>query len=140
MAGRAYTKEQQLGSTRKRYRRKAASAKTWEKLRDERLGPCLLCRYLGIKQASPSELHHCVPRDRFGDDAADNLVSLCRTHHRHVEDRVGHMSVLLAEAIQRDEPAVYAYAVEKLGEDGWLRLHSVRFGCVIDESAGLADA
>lgn len=140
MAGDPYPKSAQLGAQRKKYRRKVASRKTWEKLRDERLGPCLIGRYLGVECAKHVELHHVVRRGapHFGDDVADNLVPLCRAHHRKVTD--GHSVVLqaLAAAIQAWEPAVYAYAIDKLGEDGFLRLHKVAFGCVVDESAGLA--
>lgn len=137
-----YPKEQQLGSSRKKYRRKVASRKTWEKLRDERLGPCLVCQY-GTHHGNDLariELHHVVPRDRFGDDVAENLVPLCSGCHDMIEARRPMFLRHLAEEIQQSEPAVYAYAIDKLGEDGFLRLHSVKFKCAIDESAGLADA
>lgn len=91
--------------------------------------------------APPTELHHVVPRGNYhGDDVAENLVSLCRVHHNRVEGNIGDARPLLAEAIQQSEPDVYAYAVDKLGEDGWLRLYGVAFSCTVDESAGPADA
>lgn len=124
MSGSPYSKAQQLGQ-RKPYRRRVASAKTWARLQDERQGPCLVCGQ------APCTLHHVVPRDRFGDDIADNLVPLCGDGtsgcHGLVEAGDAETLRMLAEAIQADEPAVYAYAVEKLGEDGWLRLFKVRF-------------
>lgn len=131
MAGEPFTKDRQVGVARKRYRRVVVSRKGWEKLQDERQGPCLVCRHLGRTQLLASTLHHVVPRSRGGDDAAVNLVPLCgdgtRGHHGDVEARTGLTSRWLAEAVQQYEPAVYAYAVEKLGEDGWLRLMNVTF-------------
>src|SRR5215472_5714404 len=78
-----YPKEKQLARGERRYRRKVASRKTWEKLRDEKLGPCR------CEQAPENadfcdgalELHHLVSRTHRGDDVADNLVPLCRRHH-----------------------------------------------------------
>lgn len=122
-----YPKSTQLGSSRKKYRRIVASRKTWEKLRDERLGPCLICMHVGIKQVGESELHHVVPRDRFGDDVAENLIPICHVHHEQIEGRRTFSSIMLAEAIQQSEPAVYAYAIDKLGEHGWLHLYGVNF-------------
>lgn len=133
MAGRPYTKAEQLGSARKKYRRTVASRRGWEKIRAERLGPCLICEYWsGGPSSSPIELHHVVPRDRGGDDVAANLVPLCRDHHEKVEQRRGAFPRILAQVIQRDDDAAYAYAVEKLGEDGFLRLHGVKFKRVPD--------
>lgn len=123
---------------RKKYRRVVASAKKWAALREERLGPCVLCAVTDDVQDTPSELHHCVPRDRFGDDVSENLIPLCRVHHNAVEQGYNGALNVLATVIQRDEPAVYAYMVDKLGEDGFLRLMKVRFECSVDESGGLA--
>lgn len=127
MAGAPYTKSQQLGTGRKKYRRIVASRKTWEKLRDDRLGPCLLCSHMVGWNRPGTDLHHVIPRDRFGDDIAENLVPLCREHHTLVENGIPLERRELAKAIQQSEPAVYAYAIEKLGEDGWLRLYGVEF-------------
>jgi hypothetical protein len=133
MAGQPFSKQQQLGAERKRYRRVVASRKSWEKLRDERLGPCLICRYQGTQQEYGSSLHHVVPRGSYrgGDDVAANLVPLCgdgsRGHHGLIESGDTTTRRQLAEAVQKLEPDVYAYAIDKLGEDGWLRQHRVEF-------------
>lgn len=130
MSGDPYPKSAQVPA-RKKYRRTVASAKTWAKIRDERLGPCVVCVFAGIEQQEPSSLHHVVPRDRRGDDVAKNLISLCGTgttgHHGLVEAGDRETCRLLADHIQQNEPDTYAYAIGKLGEDDFLRLHRVEF-------------
>lgn len=113
---------------RRQFRRVATPAQ-WEKLREKKLGPCLVCRYVGVVQTLPSSLHHCVAKSLGGDDCANNLVSLCGTgttgHHGLVEAHHPDTCRVLAAAIQRYDDGVYAYTVGKLGEDGWLRRYKV---------------
>lgn len=35
------------------------------------------------------EVHHQLPRSRLGDDAADNLITLCSECHRTVQQSLG---------------------------------------------------
>lgn len=117
---------------RKKYRRVVASRKQWEALRAERLGPCLLCLWHGVAQELPSSLHHVVPRDRFGDDVAENLVSLCgsgTTGCHGLIEAGNHASCrMFAELLPHLAEDSYAYATQKMGDDAFLRLYHVRFG------------
>jgi len=61
-------------------RRIRVSPREWNRLHDEKGGPCRLC---GDRKY---ELHHLVGRDLGGDDVADNLVPLCRAHHGEVQE------------------------------------------------------
>jgi hypothetical protein len=131
MSGQPYPKSAQVPVNRKKYRRVVASRKQWEALRAERLGPCLLCAWLGGPQAFPSSLHHVVPRDRFGDDVAENLVPLCGDgttgHHGLIEAGDGDVCRAFAEMLPHFAEDSYAYATQKMGDDGFLRLYRVRF-------------
>jgi hypothetical protein len=59
------------------------------------------------------QYHHLVPRDRDGDDVADNIVPLCHADHELVTR--SHRTALhrLGESLTDAE---YAYMVGKLGE------------------------
>lgn len=111
--------------------RKVASATELAEIRAEKLGPCLVCMYLGVRQEYASTLHHVVPRDRGGDDVADNMVSACGHgtvgHHGGIEAHDTETCRLFAAALQQFDPDAYVYALEHLGEDGFLRLYHVEF-------------
>lgn len=140
-----YTKTRQLARGERRYHRKAASAKQWQKIIAEKNGPCRICQSLrdaGLDLAEiPStqviEYHHLLSRSLGGDDVADNIVPLCGLDHARVEQRMRTALRTLAESLTDAE---YAYLIGKLGEGALERHFGVRFECVIDESAGLADA
>ena len=64
-----FPKSVQLARGPKRYRRKVASTKTWQKLWDEKGGPCRVCS--DRRPFAPYfTLHHLVFREDFGDDVA----------------------------------------------------------------------
>lgn len=132
MSGEPFPKSRQLPTTRKKYRRIVASRKQWEAIREARLGPCLLCAWLGVQQMLPSTLHHVVPRDRFGDDVAENLVSLCGDGttgcHGRIEARDDIACRAFAEMLPHSAEDSYAYATTKMGDDAFLRLCRVSFG------------
>ena len=119
------------GAGKKPYRRKVAGRKRWEQIRDAKLGPCVICTWLGVKQELPSSLHHAVPKDRGGADCESNCVPVCgdgtRGHHGRLEAGDPQACQAFAAAIQEYDGDAYSYAVEKLGEDGFLRLYRVRF-------------
>lgn len=128
---RPFSKTSQVARGPRKYRRKIASPKQWAGLQAERQGPCILCG-----NPPPNELHHIVPRDRGGDDVADNLLPLCRVDHRLVEDRDPRTVRRFVHMITLDERApgaragcrdAYSYAVEKVGEDWAERLYGVRY-------------
>ena len=114
-----YLKASQLARGERRYRRKVASPKQWAAIRSAKLRPCRLC---GRSSGYTLTLHHLVPRDRHGDDVADNLVALCMDCHRYVEG--GERDTLAALAASLTD-AEYAYVVGKLGEGGMERLFGV---------------
>lgn len=109
-----YTKSEQLARGPKRYRRKVASAKQWEKLWDEKRGPCRACTLrssLGIFTIDP---HHLVFREDGGDDVAANIVPMCRECHEAVHRRNPAIARLLLTKLSDAE---YAYMIQRGGED-----------------------
>lgn len=126
-----YSKQEQLGAGRpKRYRRKVASPKQWEAIREEKLGPCRVCESMRaagleltpIPSTSVIELHHLVSRAQGGDDTADNLIPLCRLDHRRVEANLAPALRRVAETLTDAE---YAYVIGKLGDGALTRLFGV---------------
>jgi 5-methylcytosine-specific restriction endonuclease McrA len=111
--------------------REKASPQRWREIRARKLGPCLVCRYLEVEQERPSTLHHVVAKSLGGSDTEANCVPLCGTGttgcHGLVEKHDPDTCALFAAAVQRFDDAAYAYAIEKLGEDGWLRRYYVWF-------------
>jgi hypothetical protein len=114
----------------RRFREKA-SAERWEQIRAAKLGVCLVCRWFGEKQQLPSSLHHVVSKSLGGSDTEANCVSVCGDgvsgHHGALEARDPAVCQAFASALQLWDDAAYSYAVDKLGEDGFLRRHRVRF-------------
>lgn len=111
--------------------RKVASSSDWVRLREAKLAPCLVCLWLGEAQTRLSTLHHVVSKSLGGDDVEENLVSLCGDgttgHHGLLEDHDPETCRAFAAALQQYDGAAYAYAIEKLGEDGFARRHHVVF-------------
>ena len=139
MSGQPFPKTLQLGDGRpRRYRRKVADARGWQRLRTIKGGPCRVC---GEGNAETCDLHHVVPRSSpwFGDDVPDNLVPLCRACHELVErrgdvwtgrGRRGHAPrkhPAAVELVVSLSDAEYAYAVERGGEAFWERHYGIRY-------------
>ena len=114
----------------RRFRVKA-SPERWEQIRAAKLGPCLVCKLLGVEQLLPSSLHHVVAKSLGGSDTEANCVSVCgdgvRGHHGDLESHVPEVCQVFAAAVQLWDDAAYAYAIDKLGEDGFLRRYHVQF-------------
>lgn len=129
MSGEPYPKSEQLQHGRqRRYRRKVASAKTWARITDAKIGPCRVC----LDPASNGrlygriEFHHVVPRDApwFGDDLEDNIVPLCRTCHEAVTKRSPRDCADLCAALTDAE---YAYMIERVGEGAAERIYGIEY-------------
>lgn len=121
-----YLKAVQLARGERRYRRKVASPKQWQAIQAAKAGPCR-CAYVHHHAgtcAGPIQLHHLIPRDRHGDDVADNLVPVCQHHHELVERRRPDVVRALLSNLTDSE---YAYAVETGGEQVWERVYQVRY-------------
>lgn len=103
-----YSKEQQLARGDRRYRRKVASPKAWQRIIDAKEGPCRCCKLTGLV-----EYHHLVPRAIGGSDAEDNIVPLCRYCHQLVTERDRRFCALLRANLSDAE---YAYAADLLGD------------------------
>ena len=127
-----YPKSQQLARGAKRYRRKVASPKQWQairaaKCRGQRCRVCLATDGVTSKVSGPTwiDAHHLIPRDRGGDDVADNIIGLCRNCHGGVEIREkAHCRLMLT----RLTDAEYAYAINKAGEGVFERVYGIEYG------------
>lgn len=112
------------------FRVKASPAR-WREIRDRKLGPCLVCTHLGVEQGAPSTLHHVVAKSLGGSDTESNCVPLCGTGtsgcHGRVEAHEPDTCQAFAVALQLLDDDAYAYAIGKLGEDGFFRRYKVRF-------------
>lgn len=111
--------------------RHVADATEWAKIRDAKLGRCLVCRWLGVEQTLASSLHHVVSKSLGGDDCEDNCVPVCGSgvtgHHGLLEAHDEVTCQAFAAAVQQYDDAAYAYAVSTLGEDRFLARYKVRF-------------
>jgi len=116
-----YPKVVQLATARKKYRRKVASRKSWEALRDLTGSRCRIC---GQTYTPILHLHHLVRRGDLGDDVADNLVALCGDCHHGVHLREpAHCRLLLS----RLSDAEYAYMIDRGGEDYAERVYGIEY-------------
>ncbi len=113
-----YSKEQQLARGDRRYKRRVASPAKWQRIIDEKKGPCRVCGGFGI------EFHHLVAKSLNGDDIAKNMVPLCRPCHGLVEARDKAACRALRLSLTDDE---YAYCVTKLGEGRFENRYPVRY-------------
>jgi len=120
VSGQPFPKSEQLARGERRYRRKVASPKQWQAIAAAKNGPCRVCT-LGPLWHTIT-LHHLVPRDRHGDDLADNMAPLCLDCHDAIERGSLAALALLRESLTDAE---YAYVVGKLGESGMERLFGV---------------
>lgn len=109
----------------KRKSRKRAGKERWAEIRAKKLGPCVVCAWLDEKQELPSTLHHPVSKSLGGADTESNAVSLCGDgttgHHGLVEAHDAVTCRAFADAIQNLDGHAYSYAIQHLGEDGFLR-------------------
>jgi 5-methylcytosine-specific restriction endonuclease McrA len=119
-----YPKEKQLARGERRYRRKVASAKQWQRIIAAKGGPCRVCRDPASNGALHAliHFHHLVPRAQGGDDVADNIVPLCQDCHGLATLRNPLVLEVLARSVTEGE---YAYIIGKLGEGGIERLFGV---------------
>ena len=122
-----YSKAQQLARGERRYRRKVASPKQWQAIRAEKIGPCRVCGSAAPKLWRTLDLHHLIPRDRGGDDVADNMLPVHRDCHLLVELRSPRSVRWMLGNLSDAE---YAYAVGKAGEDWAERIYGLRYSRV----------
>jgi 5-methylcytosine-specific restriction endonuclease McrA len=116
-----YPKSSQLARGTRRYRRKVASAKGWQRIIAAKQGPCRVCRDPASNGSVHAHItfHHLVARAQGGDDVSDNIVPLCQGCHGLATLR----NPLVLEVLARSlTDAEYAYIVGKLGESGMERL------------------
>ena len=110
---------------------KRASPQRWQEIRERRLGPCYVCLELGVEQELSSTLHHVVAKSLGGHDTEGCVVPLCgdgvRGHHGLVERHDVESCQALARYIQREDDLAYSYAIQHLGENGFLRRYKVAF-------------
>lgn len=118
-----YPKAMQLARGERRYRRKIASPKQWQAIIEAKGRICRL-DYYGLGCFGVTQYHHMIPRDRGGDDVADNIIPLCGYHHEGIT-RLNQRHVKRVIASLSD--AEYAYAVGKAGEDVWERVYGIRY-------------
>ena len=125
---RPYSKEAQLARGERRYRRKVASAKQWQRIIAAKQGPCRVCVRPLANGGTPAhaphrvQFHHLVARIHHGDDVEDNLVPLCHDHHGLVTMREPISCRYLSESLSESERG---YVLRKLGPDGYARLFGV---------------
>ena len=128
MSGDPFPKEAQLARGERRYRRKVASAKDWQRITAAKLGPCRVCLRAsangGLRSRAPHliEFHHLVARIHGGDDVEDNIVPLCQDHHGLVTAGEPISRRYLSESLSESERG---YVLRKVGAAGMSRLFGV---------------
>jgi hypothetical protein len=103
-----------------------ASRKQWEKIVQEKAGPCRVCT---IPRENGHgfpviEFHHIVSRGDRGDDVPDNIAPLCHPHHMEVTLRNPAVSALFLAALTDAE---YAYMIMRGGEDYPERAYGIEY-------------
>jgi hypothetical protein len=117
-----FPKSAQLHRGERRYRRKVASAKSWQKIWDAKRGPCRVCSDRSF--TSVIDPHHLVRREDAGDDVPDNIVPLCRGCHEALHKRAPAICRLLLSKLSDAE---YAYMVQRGGEDYAERVYGIEY-------------
>ncbi len=121
-----YPKAQQLARGERRYRRKVASAKQWQRIAGAKQGPCRVCvaAIMNGRDLGEIQFHHLVPRGSpwFGDDTEDNIIPVHHFCHNALH-------ALNPEALQAVgaslTDAEWAYIIEKVGPAVMERLFGV---------------
>lgn len=126
MSGAPDPKSRSLARGERRYRRKVASPKQWQRIIAAKTGPCRVCTQPRSNghDFGVVEFHHLVERDgpHFGDDVEDNIVPVHAICHDDVTTRQAYALAALAASLTDPE---YGYIVGKLGEGGMERLFGV---------------
>lgn len=115
-----YSKAQQLARGERRYRRKVASPKSWQRIIDAKRGDCR-CLALG-ECGGQLQFHHLWPRDLHGPDVEDNIVPLCAYHHALVT--LMHEQTCRA-MLGNLTDAEYAFVTTEAGEQIWERAYGL---------------
>ena len=123
---RPHPKDAQLARGERRYRRKVASAKGWQRILAEKVGPCRSCGAAAWNGgAFPRvQMHHLVARVHGGDDVPENIVPLCLLCHDKVTRRMDESCRLMLASLTDAE---YAYAVQRGGEDYFERAYGIDY-------------
>ena len=128
MSGDPYSKERQLARGERRYRRKVASAKEWQRIVAAKQGPCRVCVRPLANGGTPAnaphrvQFHHLVARIHGGDDLEENIVPVCLECH----DAVTRGSATALAALESNlTESERGYVLRKLGEAGYRRLFRV---------------
>jgi 5-methylcytosine-specific restriction endonuclease McrA len=110
----------------RRYRRRVASAKQWQRIIDAKIGPCRVCCNPATNGGGLPKvyMHHVVSRQDGGDDVPDNIVPLCWDCHDRVTLRWYLECRRLIAALSDAE---YAYMVERGGEDYPERAYGITY-------------
>lgn len=120
-----YSKAEQLARGEKRYRRKVASAKQWQRICAAKLDRCRICH---TRRAERPDIvldpHHLVARIHGGDDVEANIVPLCRGCHDSVTRRWPAACLLLLESLDDFE---YGYMIRRGGPDYAQRAYGVEY-------------
>lgn len=121
----AHPKDVQLARGERRYKRKVASAATWQRIADAKRGPCRVCtdpasngQMFGL-----IEFHHLVTRKDCGDDCEDNIVPVCPGCHADITMREPFACRALVESLTDAERE---YAIRKGGAHYFERAYGVR--------------
>jgi 5-methylcytosine-specific restriction endonuclease McrA len=124
VSGEPFSKDSQLARGARRYRRKVASAKQWQKIGDAKMGPCRVCvlPHANGHGFGLIEFHHLVSRAQGGDDVEANIVPLCSVCHTYATYREPLTLAALAASLTDAE---LAYCVSKLGPSALRRLFGV---------------
>lgn len=105
------SKGSQLARGTRRYRRRVASPARWQRIIDEKNGPCRVCGTTGN-----ITFHHLTPKSLGGDDQAANIVPLCGSGttgcHGLIEARDKAACKALRESLTDEE---YAYVTTSGG-------------------------
>ena len=127
MSGDPYSKEAQLARGERRYRRKVASPKEWQRLRAAKLGPCRVCVNVRANghDYGQVQLHHLVARIHGGDDVEDNLVPVHEFCHGRITRRDKEALKAVADSLSDFERG---YVLRKVGEAGYSRIFGVGSG------------
>lgn len=117
-----------IGRPKPKSGKRAAKARR-EEIRAAKVGPCIVCLYLGVQQELPSSLHHVCAKSIGGYDGEWHEASVCgdgtNGHHGLIEAHDHETCQAFAIALKRYDLETFRQAIAEMGIDRFARRYKI---------------